>query len=129
MPLELPADLEVHADNYDQLTDPGVYVLLLNRPDNPAAAWDREYDARPEWFVTFRDAAQVAYVGAASDVLHRLEEHRDGEVRQAVLLRICAIDRLHTVFWFDDADRAFERESGLAMTLQQERPEWYVHSR
>jgi predicted GIY-YIG superfamily endonuclease len=129
MSLKLPADVEPFAEDYDQLTNPAVYALILDRPDDLGAQWDRHFDVRPPWFETFRDAETCVYVGAASNVLARLEDHRDGNVRQAALLQVCAIDRLHTVWFFADEDRAFERESGIATMLANERPHWYVHCR
>lgn len=129
MPLNLPADLEPFVDDYDDLHDPGVYALILQRPADPAAAWDRAFDARPPWWDRFVAAETVAYVGASGDVLSRLEEHRDGAVRQATLLQVCAIDRLHTVWRCDSQQEAFDREYTVASTLDRERPGWYVHSR
>lgn len=130
MTLALPGDVEPHlTDGFDQLHDPAVYALKLYRPPDVGAAWDREFDTRPPWFEEFRDAGEVFYVGAASDLLHRLEDHRDGEVRTAALLRVCDIAALHAVFWFDSADRAFERESGIALMFQRERPDAFVHQR
>lgn len=129
MPLTLPADLERYADDFDQMRGPGVYALDLSRPPDVEAAWDETFDVRPPWFERFRDAAKVVYVGGASDVLARLEDHYAGEVRQAALLRVCSIDGLHDVWWFEDADRAFEQESGIALDLQNDRADWYVHQR
>jgi len=130
MSLSLPEDVEVFlTDGYDQLHDPAVYALVLERPDDVAQAWDREYDTRPEWFDELVDAREVWYVGATNDCLSRLEDHRDGQVRVGVLQRICSIDSLRNVWWFSDTDRAFERESGIAVAMQNEYPEIYVHSR
>jgi len=130
MPLELPADLEPFVDDYDQMTTEGCYALLLDRPDNPAAAWDRHFDTRPEWFARFVGAEQVAYVGSGHDVLRRLEEHRDGEVRTTVLTEVCEIDGLHTV-WFvgaEDTEQLRFEERKLARWLDRERPSWFVHN-
>lgn len=123
--LELPADLEPFGDP-DEWHKPAVYCLRLTRPDDPAGAWDAEYDARPEWFPRFRDAAEVWYVGAAADCLARLEDHRDGEVRDTVLTRICDVDSLRNVWWFPTKREAFERESGLAIMLRNHHPEAFV---
>jgi len=128
MGLSLPADLEPFADS-DEWHSACVYGLTLTRPEDPEAAWDQEYDVRPDWFEQFRDSAKVIYVGATADCLGRLEDHRDGEVRQAALLRICEIEHLRSVWLFDDKDRAFQRESGIAMTLANECPGYYVHQR
>lgn len=127
MPLELPADLEPHTGiNYHQ---PGVYALTLKRPEDVADRWDCEFDVRPPWFDDFRGAARVVYVGATADLLSRLKDHRDGQVRQATILRVCGIDGLHTVWVCDTADAAFAAEYNMMTMLRREHPEWYVHSR
>jgi len=127
--LSLPEGLSVFADSVAIMHRPSVYALTLSRPDDLAAAWDRTFDTRPPWFESFRDAGQAIYVGAASDTLARLEDHRDGDVRVATLMQVCDIDGLRNVWWFDDADRAFERESGIATTLANEYTDAYVHQR
>ena len=127
--LSLPADLEAHADDYAQLTSPGVYALRLEKPDAPEWAIAETWDVWPSWGDEFVAADAIAYVGASSNVLGRLEDHRDGEVRKAALLRICEIDGIHSVWFYDDVDLAFDREWQHATKLQHERPAWYVHSR
>lgn len=132
MTLSLPADAEPFIPAGGDLSDlrgPGVYALRLSRPDDLAAAWDATFDTRPDYWESLTSAERVVYVGAAKDVLGRLEDHRDGEVRKAALLRVCEIDALRNVWWFDSADAAFERESKLAIMLQNDRPAWYVHQR
>jgi len=124
--LSLPADLEVFGE-YDQFHNPAVYALVLDRPDDVAQAWDREFDTRPAWFEEFRDAQECWYVGATNDCLSRLEDHRDGQVRVGVLQRICAIESLRNVWWFSETDRAFERESGIAVAMQNEYPDVFIH--
>jgi len=128
MALLLPEDLEAFVDPEDW-DSPAVYALTLRRPSNPEAAWDDAYDVRPDWFTEFLHAGTVVYIGATADVLSRLEDHRNGEVRVAALLKICEIEGLRNVWTFDDKDRAFERESGIAMTMTNEYPGYYVHQR
>lgn len=132
MSLELPADAEPFIPDGGDVTDlsePGVYCLTLSRPTNLEDAWNRQFDTRPEYWGDLTYCTQVAYVGAASDVLRRLEEHRDGNKRKAALLEVCEIDELRNIWWFDSTDTAFERESKLALWLQNSRPSWYVHQR
>jgi predicted GIY-YIG superfamily endonuclease len=126
--LSLPADLEPFLGDDYTLHSPGVYCLTLTPPDDPAAAWDRHFDVRPDWFADAfaPDIATLAYVGATADVLARLEDHRDGEVRRAALLRVCDIDGLHTVWFYDDAEAAFENEFTMAALLRRDRPGWFV---
>jgi len=107
----------------------GVYTIDNDQehdPDDVAQAWDREFDTRPDWFDELVAAREVWYVGATNDCLSRLEDHRDGEVRVGVLQRICAIESLRNVWWFSETDRAFERESGIAVELQNHYPDVFV---
>jgi len=127
MSLSLPADVEVFlTDGYDQLHDPAVYALVLERPGDVAEAWDQEFDARPPWFDEFQDARAVWYVGATNDCLSRLEDHRDGEVRVGVLQRVCEIESLRNVWWMPSTDKAFERESRIGLRLRRHLPETFV---
>lgn len=128
MALELPADLEVFGD-FEQFHDPCVYCLTIEKPADDstlAREWDRHFDVRPAWFDEFAQARDVFYVGATGDCLSRLEDHRDGEVRQTALTTVCEIDELRNVWWFRDVDHAFENESQLAILLQNEHPEAFV---
>jgi len=106
-----------------------VYCLTLDRPDDLAAAWDREYDHRPAYWDELEHCTRVAYIGGAQDVLSRLEEHRDKAVRQTALTTVCEIDALRNIWWFDSSEVAFERESRIAMLMQNHKPSWYVHQR
>lgn len=128
MSLTLPGDLEPWIDTIEDAFRPGAYALVLDRPEDFPAAWDRLYDIRPEWFSLARECETLAYVGGASDVLSRLEDHRDGEVRRTVLTSVCDIDHLHTVLWATDRPYSVV-EYNLAVTLSRERDGWYVHSR
>jgi len=129
MTLSLPADLEPFAPDFDAMHQPGVYALDLSRPDDPAAAWDRHYDSRPAWWPPFVDASQVVYVGASADVLSRLEDHRNGEVRRASLIRVCDVTDVRGVWWYDSAQAAFDREHGIALSIQNAQPTAFVYSR
>lgn len=128
MSLELPADPEVFADDYGQLSGPAVYALDITRPADLGDVWDRHYDNRPEWFDRFRDASAAVYVGAAANVLARLEDHRDGEVRKATLPTVAADVDLRNVWFFEQRDRAFERESNIAIRLRIHLQDTFVRS-
>lgn len=131
MTLELPADAEVflpEGEDFDALHGSGVYALRLERPDDLPAVWDRTFDERPAYWDDLVSCAAVVYVGAAKDVLARLTEHNDGKIKKARVVQVCEIDSIRNIWWFDDDGRAFERESGLAITLQNEYPEWFVWS-
>jgi predicted GIY-YIG superfamily endonuclease len=128
MSLSLPADIEPYCDSTEDYHKQGAYALVLNRPDNFLERWDRHHDKRPDWLSAARTADVLAYVGGSSDILSRLEDHRDGEVRQTTLTRVCEIDRLHTLWYSVDEDWR-QTEFRLAKWLANERLRWFVHQR
>jgi len=132
MSLSLPEDAEIFIPNggtLDDLHQSGVYCLRLTKPDDLATAWDREFDSRPSYFEQLQESSEVWYVGESGDVLSRLEDHRDGKVRVAALMRVCEIDSLRNIWWTKDKDEAEIEESKLRMMLQNEYGNVYVHSR
>jgi len=132
MTLQLPQDAEPFIPEGSDLSDlssAGVYCLTLDRPDDLAAAWDREYDHRPGYWDELEQCVQVAYVGAAKDVLSRLEEHRDKNRRVAALMAVCGIDSLRNIWWVNADEDVYEQESRLALWLQRHKADWYVHQR
>jgi len=129
MTLTLPADAEPFVDDISDLRQPGVYALKCIKPNDMAAQWDRHFDHRPNYWNELVNAQRVAYVGASNDVLARLEDHRDADVRKAALLEVCEPVGVLNIKFFPTAERAFERESGLALRFAREHPEFYVHQR
>lgn len=132
MTLELPQDAECfipNSESFEYLHNAGVYCLRLSRPDDLAEVWDREFDARPDYFEELQSAERVLYVGEAGDVLRRLEEHRDGDTRVGVLQRVCSIKSLRNIWFCESKEKAEREESRLAIMLQNEKPDWYIHSR
>jgi hypothetical protein len=130
MTLTLPADLEAFADDYDQLQSAAVYALDLAPPDDVADAWDQRFDDRPDYWDRLVDAEAWVYVGASGHVLHRLEDHRDGEVRKSILPTLAADQALRNVWFQESAAIAFERESAIAIRLRNNLPsEIFVHWR
>lgn len=130
--LSLPKAIEPHMIDgmaFERIRGPAVYAIQLDPPEDIYTAWDQHFDHRPDYLTDVQAAKRVLYVGAANDLLRRLNDHNDGEKRKSALLRVCDIERLHSVFWFNDPDRAFERESGIATAIQNEHPSWYVHQR
>jgi len=131
MTLQLPADAEPFipdGEPFDHLHEPAVYALTLTKPDDLEAAWDAEYDARPAYFEELQDASGVVYIGEAGDVLYRLEQHRDGE-QTGVLMEAFGIDSLRNIWWMDSKKQAEANESQIAIMLQNQRPDLYVHHR
>lgn len=128
MTLSLPEDLTPYTNGHDDLHSAGCYAIYLNRPSALADAWDEKYDTRPPYWQQLTEADRVLYVGGASDLLARLEDHRDGGVRETALTKICEVTGLHTVWVCEDADTAFNiEEPRLARMLQEEYPSWFVH--
>jgi predicted GIY-YIG superfamily endonuclease len=131
MSLTLPADAEPFMPNdgaFGDLHGAGVYALTLDVPDDPADAWDAEHDHRPAYWDELVEAEQVVYIGEAGDILHRLEQHRDG-FHTGVLMEAFGIDSLRNIWWMGSKEQAEQMESQLGIMLQNERPEYYVHFR
>jgi len=128
MTLIHPEAIEPFCESTEEFHKAGAYALVLDRPDDFTEAWDRHYDARPDWFDAARTAQTLCYVGGTGDLLSRLEDHRDGEVRMTTLTEICDIDSLHTI-WFAGGERYQQTEIRLARWLQQDRPRWHIHQR
>lgn len=129
MSLSLPADIEPHLSDAHEWSDPAVYCLWLDPPSDLRERWNTIYDHEPPYLEEVELASSTLYVGATGNLIHRLEDHNEGKVRQGALTSLCEIEGVRNIWWFDDATRAFERENGLAMTLQNEYPDYYVHSR
>lgn len=130
MSLSLPADLEPYVDDYDDMHLSGAYALELERPASLPEVWDRHYDHRPPYWSDLLQASRVLYVGGTGDLLSRLEDHRDQEVRQTALTRVCEVRGLHTAWVADSPEHAFELlEPRLARWLQEARPQDYIHTR
>lgn len=126
MSLSLPEDIEPWIQNYNQMHSPACYALTLRKPSNPGKAWNEHYDTKPPWYDEFKEAAQCVYVGGTTDLLARLEDHRDGQVRQTTLTRICGIKSLRTVWLVDDEERVWREERKLARAIQAEYPSVFV---
>jgi predicted GIY-YIG superfamily endonuclease len=127
MSLNLPQDLEPWTDEWDT---PAVYALRLTLPSDFPERWDATYDHHPDFVDAAATAETVLYVGATADVLSRLEDHRDGVVRTASLVSLASDVELRNVWPFDTKTRAFERESGIAIRLNNHTDAGtYVHQR
>ena len=122
MTLTLPSDLEKFTDDY---TASGIYALDIQKPDNLEVEWDRRFEHRAAWFEEFAAAEHVVYVGAAKNLLSRLEDHRDGQVRQAILPSLAVDMTLRNVWLRPDMDTAMQDESRIAIRLRNHLPETY----
>lgn len=132
MALELPADIEPFMNDdhgFERIHGPAVYALDLQRPDGLKTEWDAHFDERPAYFAELQEAANVVYVGGASDLLHRLTDHKNGDKRLTVLTELCDIERLRNVRWVADPDRVDIEERQFALMLTHGLPDTYVHQR
>jgi len=131
MSLSLPEDMEPYlSDEYTRYDNPAVYALVLDVPGDLRQQWTEYYDHTPDYLEAIEDASTVIYVGAAKNAIARLEDHKDGGVRKVALLRFCEIDGLRNLWWYDSVDKAFERESGIAIELNNHTgSDTYVHQR
>jgi len=119
MGLTLPSDLEPYTTDYRTAA---VYALDVTMPDDLAYQWDLRFEHRAEWFDQLQAADSVIYVGAAKNLIGRLEDHRDGQVRTAVLPSLATDKTLRNVWPKDSADDAFREESQVAIRLRNHLP-------
>lgn len=131
MSLKLPADLEPYLQDYEQKNGPGAYALELERPLDLEEQWHRHNEEKPPYWSDLNTADSVYYVGGTSDLLSRLEDHRNGDKRLTALTRVCEIAGLQTAWPHDgDTSEVFDvLEPRLARWLQESRPDSYVHFR
>jgi len=128
MALTLPADIEPYVGR--DFSTPAVYALILTLPHDFRAAWDRRYDVVPGFVERAAECDTVLYVGATGNLIGRLEDHKLGGVRNAALVSLAEDVALADVWPYDDTDRAFERESGIAMEIANDTDtNTYVHQR
>ena len=127
--IQLPEDIEPHLIDGFEWSDSGVYALVLDVPSDLREQWENWFDTTPDYIDLVEAKPTTVYVGAARNVRARLEDHVEGERRKARLVQFCEIESIRNIYWFRDHNRAFERESGIAIAMQNEYPSYYVHSR
>lgn len=129
MSLSLPGDIEPFLTSDHGWNDAAVYGLSLTVPSDVREQWESIFDSTPDYLDMVEEKPHTRYVGAAKNLISRLEDHRDGKVRKVALLEVCEIDSLTNLWWFDSAERAFLKERSCADMLSQELPNCYVHQR
>ena len=127
--IQLPGDIEPHLIDGFEWSDSAVYALVLDVPSDLREQWENFFDTTPNYIGLVEEKPTTVYVGAAKNVRARLEDHVEGERRKARLVQFCEIESIRNIWWFRDHNRAFERESGIAIAMQNEYPSYYVHSR
>jgi len=113
--------LASHTTDRHDGTDSGVYALRCCSPGDTVEEhhrrWRDYYDVVPETIDRLASADQLAYVGAASNVRARLEDHISGDVRQAAFTTVYPPYSIVSVTWTHNTDAAFERELRVAFDL------------
>jgi len=114
------AYVEVQLRQYvDDLADahaPAVYALRLSKPEDMEERWAEEYDAMHPEIEAMQAADRLYYCGAAKNVVERIEAHRDGK-QSAAVMAVAPPHSVAQVWFYDDADEAFTRESMHAIAL------------
>jgi predicted GIY-YIG superfamily endonuclease len=126
----------VEAKGYtpSELQTPGCYALRISIPDTDSVEvyerrFSEHYDNIPEYVEGLAAAPRAYYVGAAKNIYERLDDHVQGEVRQAVLPTVFEIHSLKTVWKHDSMDEALDREGKCALLLGRADPDAFVHHR
>jgi len=114
-------------------TSPGVYTLELSTPtgglESHARAWVQEFATVPDYLSALAAKPRVWYVGAAASVRARLRCHVDQTSQAAAVTRVFPAHSIIDVRWTDTADDAFTWEHGVALDLDADHEEVFVHCR
>jgi len=129
----LPEQLLQACPDDHTVSDPGCYALEIDLPDDAnkvADMWHEHYEELPPYYHRLVDCHTAIYVGAASDVQARLEDHLDKEVRKASLPTVFRVTGLRDVSWYTNTEDAFQMEYNTARDIDRETdPLTYTHSR
>lgn len=123
---------EALAEHTDGSADrPGCYALSIATPDGGhethARRWLVSGYPVPPYLPQIVDVDEVVYVGRASSVRDRIEDHLRGDVRKASLPTVYAVRGIVAVRWGENTDHA---ERQFADDLQTELgARAYVHTR
>ncbi len=118
MSLNLPADAEPFGEDW---SEPGCYAVLYDKPDNAIEKMDDAFDTRPPWADAYESAAKVLYVGEASDVMYRLEDHAQRHVRKNALAKIgCEPVSIEAIKYHDTKEKAEAEEYNTAVRLSEQ---------
>lgn len=101
----------------DEWGDPAVYGLACETPETLRILmmrWGGLYEVYPpkELIEAVDAGRRIVYVGATTDLLARLHDHVDAEVRVSGLLQVCPPTGLEAVWPVDDP---FTAEVGHAI--------------
>jgi len=112
----------------DDPTQPGIYVLELDSPGATlhahARRWWREYQTvHSDDVGGLAGTERLLYVGAASNLQDRLEDHVQADVRKSAWLSVYPPTELVTVSVSPGAGQAFEHETQVAHQVADATPE------
>jgi predicted GIY-YIG superfamily endonuclease len=112
----------------DDPAQPGVYVLALDNPGPTlhahARRWWTEYQTvQPDDVGALAGTKDLLYVGAASNLRDRLEDHVRSDVRKSTWLSVYPPVGLRQVAPSPDTGRAFDAERQTAHRVAQATPE------
>lgn len=112
----------------DDPTQPGIYALELDSPGTSlhahARRWYNEYrTVHPDDVGGLGGVDRLLYVGAASNLQDRLEEHVQGDVRQSAWLSVYPPTRLLRASVSPSVSHAFEHETQTAYRVADATPE------
>jgi predicted GIY-YIG superfamily endonuclease len=130
----LLSDLENHVEDIEAAHRPGVYALEYSTPNTTDKEtyidlWTTEFDVTPGFIHLIAERSRLLYVGAATDVYERLQEHLATPNRSSTLSTVFPIHSIYDITFTNSADKAFEREYTVASTLSREITDAYIHSR
>lgn len=118
------SELERHGLTPGDWNRPGCYALSLDTPDFAirfAERWDDHYDvSAPSGLSSaIQGGYDIVYVGATAHLRDRLQDHADGDVRQAGVCAVCPPTGVVAVWPEDTAALAFERERRRAVAYRE----------
>jgi len=123
------------ADDLDEAHQPGVYVIRLSVPtqldlSGHKELWNETHGYTPDYVQQVAESEGVMYVGAAEDVLSRVQDHIDDSVNNSsTLMHTYPPHSVIQVYFYDSIDDAFNNEYNKEVQLRQTRSSIYIHSR
>lgn len=112
----------------DGPTQPGIYVLALDNPGPSlhahARRWYGEYQTvHPDDVAGLVGTRRMLYVGAASNLQSRLEDHARADVRRSTWLSVYPPVEVRQVGISPSVDSAFQNETQTAYRVADATPE------
>jgi predicted GIY-YIG superfamily endonuclease len=118
MTLTLPADAEPFGTDWDL---PGCYVLRYEPPENSTDAVDAAFETRPPWTEALAECSHCLYVGEATNVMRRLEDHNNQNKRLTTLSRIgCEPVGIEAIEYHASKEAAEHAEYNTAVRMDEQ---------